>query len=673
MGQENTKISRRNFAKGLAIAPLGLAASSTLGQAAGAQASQPLTEAQMRARIAAILEDRRFIVEEPQPFADTVVFSRREFTPRLQSFALADVELDPGPLADAREWNRGFLLRIPNDRLLRNFRVNAGLPANAQPLGGWEAPNCELRGHFVGHAMSACAHLYSATGDNEIKAKGDGLVAGIAECQTKLDDNGYVSAFPTEFFDRLDRGQPVWAPYYTLHKIMAGLYDMNMLAKNQQALDVLTKLAGWVDAWTAGKSEDHMQMILNVEFGGMNEVLYNVAATTGDDRWARTGDRFTKKIFFTPLALRSDQLQGLHMNTHVPEVIGAARRYELSSDYRFGDLSRFFLDTVTQSRTYATGGSSNNEHWLVQPHRLGDEIKVSAHHQECCCAYNMMKLTRHVYSWEPEARYMDYYERVLLNHRLGAIEPKTGHTMYFLSVAPGAWKGVCTEDDSFWCCTGTGVEEFAKLNNTIYYHDADALYVNLYFASRVHWQDRGVRLRQSTSFPDSDRTELIVEASGDQPWALRLRIPAWTTAANLVSLNGKPLETSGTPGTYLTLNRRWKAGDRVELVMPMRLTAEPLRDDPSRQAFLYGPLVLAGQFPKTGLSEHLDHLQGPELAEAPPLDVPTLKASSADPADWIKPVPGQPLTFRTSGQAQDVTLKPLNQSWERFTVYWTVA
>lgn len=671
MAEEKIRISRRNFAKALAVAPLGLAAGpAALGQAAVTPSD---TDAQAKARTLDRQADRRFAIDEPEPFAEPLSFSRREFRPRLRPFDLADVQLDPGPLADAREWNRGFLLRIPNDRLLRNFRVNAGLPTSAQPLGGWEAPNCELRGHFVGHAMSACAHLYAATGDAEIRSKGDGLVAGIAECQDKLNDNGYVSAFPTELFDRLDRGQRVWAPYYTLHKIMAGLYDMNLHAKNQQALDVLTKLAGWVDAWTASKSEAHMQQILNVEYGGMNEVLYNLAALTGDDRWARTGDRFTKKVFFTPLALRQDPLKGLHMNTHVPEVIGGARRYELTSDYRFGDLSRFFFETVSESRTYATGGASNNEHWLVDPDHLATEIGVSAHHQECCCAYNMMKLARHLYSWDGAARYMDYYERNLLNHRLGAIEPKTGHTTYFLSLAPGAWKTLCTEDDSFWCCTGTGVEEFAKLNNTIYYHDDDSLYVNLYFASRVNWRGRGVRLRQRTSFPESGRTELIVEAAPEQAWALRLRIPAWTTADNAVALNGKPLETPGTPGSYFTLTRRWKAGDRVELVMPMRLTAEPLRQDRTRQAFLYGPLVLAGQFPKAGLPDHLEHLQGPEMAEAPPLDVPSLKASGADPAEWIRPVPGETLTFRTTGQEHDVTLKPLNQSWERFAVYWTVA
>lgn len=675
MAGKNGKVSRRVFAKGLALAPLGLAATSALGQA-GASPQQANSAARKNSPKNAAEAEREFSLAEAEPFAEPLVFTPQAMAPRVRPFALCDVTLDDGPLKDAREWNRGFMLRIPNDRLLRNFKVNAGLPTDAQPLGGWEAPDCELRGHFVGHMMSACAHLLGATGvaegDPEIRAKGDGLVAGIAECQAKLNDNGYVSAFPTEFFDRLDKREKVWAPFYTLHKIMAGLYDMNVQAQNQQALDVLVKLAGWVDAWTASKTEEHMQDILNTEYGGMNEVLYNLAATTGDNRWAATGDRFTKKIFFTPLAARRDELKGLHMNTHVPEVIGAARRYELSSDYRFGDLSRFFFETVSESRTYATGGASNNEHWLTLPDHLGLEIAVSSHHQECCCAYNMMKLARHLYGWEPDARYMDYYERNLLNHRLGTIQPETGRTMYFLSMSPGAWKTLCTDDDTFWCCTGTGIEEYSKLNDTLYYHDGDALYVNLFFASHVDWRERGVRVRQETAFPASDRIVLTVESSPAEPWTMRLRIPAWTTTENAVSINGQRLEASGTPGGYLALRRAWKAGDRVELTMPMRITAEPLEDDPTRQAFLYGPLVLAGQFMKAGLAESLEHNQGPEIAQAPPLDVPTLHAGGAEPADWIRPAPGEPLTFRTTGQAQNVTLKPLNQSWERFAVYWKV-
>jgi hypothetical protein len=669
------RVSRRQFAKNLVVGSIGLAAASAISRNAVASQTpaQPGTALPTKPPMTEAKANRVFSAVETEPFAQPLQFVRNEMPPKVRPFALNEVTLEAGPLKDARDWNRSYIMRLPNDRLLHNFRVNAGLPSSANPFGGWEDPKCELRGHFVGHYLSACALLYAATGDAAVKAKADEIVSGLAECQAKLNQNGYLSAFPSEFFDRLDRRENVWAPFYTLHKIMAGLLDMKTQAGNDQALDVVVRMAGWVDAWTAAKSEEHMQDILNTEYGGMNEVFYNLAAVTGDDRWVRTGDRFTKKIFFTPLALRHDELKGQHMNTHVPQVTGAARRYELSSDYRFADVSRFFFETVSEARTYATGGSSNNEHWLTDPNHLAAEMNVSSHHQECCCSYNMMKLARHLYAWSGDPRFMDYYERNMLNHRLGAIEPSTGHTTYFLSLAPGAWKTTCTEDDSFWCCTGTGLEEFTKLNDTIYWHDNDSLFVNLYFASTVNWKERGVRLAQKTDFPASDRTVFTVEKTPGTEWTLRLRIPAWTTAENSVAINGKRLGASGAPGSYLILARVWRAGDRVELAMPMRITAEPLADDPTQQAFLYGPLVLAGQFPKEGLDESLEHHQGPEIQEAPAVDVPTLKQKGADPGTWIKPVPGEVLTFRTTGQQQNVTLKPLNQSWQRFAVYWTVS
>jgi len=681
MKSSNIGINRRAFAKGLVLAPIGLAtAGSVLGQVVALKDAKPAeTPAQnqpLQTRKPPKSDgeyNRHPPVQETEPFAEPLTFARAEMQMRIRPFALNEVTLEQGPLKQARDWNRAYMMRLGNDRLLHNFRLTAGLPSSALPLGGWEAPKSELRGHFVGHYLSACGLLIAATGDTAVKAKAGELVAGIAECQVKLNASGYVSAFPAELFDRLDKREKVWAPFYTLHKVMAGLLDMKTLGGNQQALDVLVKLAGWVDAWTQAKSEEHMQDILNTEYGGMNDVLYNLAAETGDDRWARAGDRFTKKKFFTPLAMRRDELKGLHANTHMPQVIGAARRYELTSDHRFGDVSRFFFDTVTEARTYATGGSGNNENWLTQPNHLAIEKKVSSHHQECCCAYNMMKLTRHLYGWSGDARYIDYYERNLLNHRLGTIEPETGRTIYFLSMSPAAWKTTCTEDATFWCCTGTAVEEFAKLNDTIYYHDHDSLYVNLFVPSRVHWKKRGVQLRQATSFPETGKTILTVEAAPATAWTMRLRIPAWTTTANVVLLNGKALDVSGTPGSYLTLTRVWKSGDSVELVMPMRITAEPLADDPTQQAFLYGPLVLAGQFEKVKLEEYLEHNQGPEIQEAPALDVPALVAKGIDPGEWIRPVPGQPLTFRTRGQAQDVTLKPLNLSWQRFAVYWSVS
>lgn len=669
-------MNRRLFTKSAILTPLVMLlrpatiAEQDSTQPHGGVATQKLQESHKLKTAAEF--NRHLPISEPEPFADKLLFERKELKPVVQQFTLRQVQLEPGPLKEARDWNRRYMMRVPSDRLLHNFRVTAGLPSNARPLGGWEAPKSELRGHFVGHYLSAVALHYAATGDAEIKAKADALITGILECQKALNANGY-SAFPEEFFVRLDKREKVWAPFYTLHKIMAGLLDVHVHAGNAEALEVLVKLAGWVDNWTADKPEVHMQDILQTEFGGMNEVLYNLAVITGDDRWARTGDRFTKKVFFTPLALRQDLLKGLHANTHMPQVIGAARRYELSSDARFGNVARFFWETIAESRTYATGGSGNTESWLTNANHLAIELAASSHHQECCCAYNMMKLTRHLYGWTAEARYIDYYERNLFNHRLGTIQPETGLTSYFLSMSPGAWKTLCTEDDTFWCCTGSALEEFAKLNDTVYYHDGDGVYVNLFVASSLQWKERGIELQQSTKFPESDRTLLKVQASPEQTWTLHLRVPAWTTPNSAVFINGKQVSASGSPGSYLALRRVWKAGDRVEFIVPMRLTTEPVRDDPQERAFLYGPIVLAGQFPWGEIASEFEHTQGPELGELPPLRVPDLIARGEKPEDWIRPVSGKPLHFRTTGQSEGVTLKPLNQSWDRFAVYWTFA
>jgi len=666
-------MNRRQFARTAVLAPIAMALRTEMhSQQTAPPASAETPAPAPRKPQTAAAYNKHPPINELEPFADKLVFARRPMRPMLQAFALAEVQLDAGPLRQARDWNRAYMMRLPNDRLLHTFRLNAGIESIAKPLGGWESPRSELRGHFVGHYMSAAAQLYAATGDTTVKTKADDLVAGIAECQNKLDNNGYVSAFPTELFDRLDRRVGVWAPFYTLHKIMAGLLDMHVYAANGQALDVVVKLAGWVDAWTASKSDEHMQDILKTEFGGMNDVLYNLAAVTGNDRWAQTGDRFTKKIFFTPLALRQDQLKGLHANTHMPQALGAARRYELSSDARFGDVAEFFWETIAESRTYATGGSANTESWLTNANHLALEWQASSHHQECCCAYNMMKLTRHLYDWTGDARYMDYYERNLFNHRLGTIQPETGLTIYFLSMSPGAWKTLCTEDDTFWCCTGSALEDFAKLSDTIYYHDDDGVYVNLFVSSGLNWKERGIRLHQTTKFPESERTSLAVQATPAKAWTLNLRVPRWTTSDASVRINGQELQVSCSPGSYLALRRVWKPGDRIEFITPMRLSAEPLRDDPSKQAFLFGPIVLAGQLPRDGIDDYLMHNQGPELKELPPFSAPTLSAGGGDLNKWIKPVPGQRLTFRTIGQTQDVTLKPLNESWDRFIVYWTM-
>ena len=355
---------------------------------AGAVSTAALSEEKAKRRItsASVPEDpdapgvQEGTVLEEQPFAEPLTFSRHPAPSKVMPFELSQVRLLPSPFVDAQEANRAMLHRLPADRLVHTFRLNASLPTSAEPLGGWEKPDGELRGHFTGHFLSGCALMYASTGDREVKAKGDEIVAALAQCQQKL-PGGYLSAFPTEFFDRLKARKKVWAPFYTVHKIMAGMLDMHRYCGNQQALAVVSGMADWADRWTAGIPEDHMQMVLDTEYGGMNDVLYDLAAVTGEDRFAVVGDRFTKKRFFNPLALRRDELTGLHTNTHIPQVIGAARRYEISSDYRFHDVADTFWHNVVETRTYVTGGTSNNEGWLAGPNKLAAELRQGGRHQ----------------------------------------------------------------------------------------------------------------------------------------------------------------------------------------------------------------------------------------------------------------------------------------------------
>lgn len=638
----------------------------------------------------------RPLAPDTPAFEGPIEYTRGRVELKAEPFPLSQVRLLPGSVYfDAQEWNRGYMSRLPADRLLYTFRANAGLPVGStKPLGGWEQPengqrSSELRGHFIGHYLSASSQL-AASGDGDAKAKADELVAVIAQCQQKL-GRGYLSAFPSAWFDRLERGERIWAPFYTVHKVMAGLFDSYRLTGNQQALRVLEGMAGWVDQWTAPKTEAQMQEILNIEFGGVAETLYHLSEATNTDRWAIVGDRFQKKSFLNPLAARRDELRGLHANTHIPQAIAAARRYEISGDPRFRDVADYFFHEVTTARTYATGGTSNAEAWLGPPSRLAAEFKLSPNTAECCCAYNMMKLARQLYSWNPEARYFDYYERLLLNHRIGTIRPKVGHTQYYLSLTPGAWRTFGTEDRTFWCCTGSGVEEFSKLNDSIYWRDSRGLYVNLFVPSELDWRERGLQFRQDTKYPESEEVTLTVLAAGSEAVAIRLRIPGWLQSAPAVRVNGSVLNASAEPGSYLTLSRHWKAGDRIHLRLPMHLHTEAMPDDPNMQAILYGPLVLAGDLGSDGLTE--EHVSGPNLRvgmpnveqngsplgqsnrtpPVPDLEIPVFRTAGRELDSWIKPA-GKPLAFRTTGQKRNVDLVPLNGLLNRrYTVYWQVS
>ena len=376
--------------------------------------------------------------------------------------------------------------------------------------------------------------MFASTGDEDLKKNAATVVAELGKCQTAL-KSGYLSAFPVEFFDRLRERQRVWAPFYTIHKIMAGLLDMYVYCGNEQALDIAQKMASWVDLYTQPLSYEHMQRVLGTEFGGMGEVLCNLYAVTGKQDYLEVAQRFDKKAFLDPLAAHRDELKGLHVNTHIPQVIAAARYYELTGERRYRDIAKYFWEEVVSERSYCTGGTSNGESWNTDPGRLSTELAPDT--TECCCAYNMMKLTRHLFGWTADARLMDYYERTLFNHRLGTINPEDGTMMYYLPLASGYWKTFGKPLDAFWCCTGTGSEEYAKLADTIYFHGENSLFVNLYIDSNLDWREKGLRLKQQTRFPEEQGTTIIISSDRPQQLAINLRIPYWVQGGS-VKING---------------------------------------------------------------------------------------------------------------------------------------
>lgn len=605
------------------------------------------------------------------PVRETVPFAAR-------AFPLTEVRLLEGPFLDAMRRDQAYLLQLDTGRLLHTFRVNAGLPSSAKPLGGWEAPDVELRGHSVGHFLTANALMYAATGDGRFKARADQVVAELALVQQALfrrGNAGYLSAFPEEFFDRVERRRRVWAPYYTLHKIMAGLLDVHQLCGNAQALDVLVRMADWVKLRLDRLTDAQRQAMLETEFGGMNEVLADLYAVTGDPERLRQARQFDHRAVFDPLARGEDALDGLHANTQIPKAIGAARTYELTGETRYRDIASFFWERVARHRSYVNGGHSDGEAFFP----VGDfDRHLGSASAETCNTYNMLKLTRHLFQWAPAAGLMDFYERGLFNHILASQDPATGGVIYYCPLKPGAFKTFSKPDASFWCCVGTGMENHAKYADTIYLHDKAALYVNLFVASELTWKEKGLRVRQATRFPEEEATSLTMTAASPVRFALKVRHPAWARNGITVDVNGRREAASGEPSSYLTLDREWRDGDVVTVRMPMSLRLEELPGEAKTVALLYGPIVLAGDLGREGLSDAVRYgPSAPPVRKVPPVDVPALvKSDARQLLAAVKPVAGQPLTFRTDGlgHPRDVTLVPLYAASDRrYTVYWRLA
>ena len=422
---------------------------------------------------------------------------RREAHP----FRLEDVRLLDGPFKAAMTRDAEYLLRLEPDRLLSGFRKEAGLTPKAKAYGGWESMT--IAGHSLGHYLSAVALMFASTGDTRFRDRVNYILAELDACQ-RTNGNGYVAAIPNgkKIFQEVSAGdirpQPFdlnggWVPWYTLHKLFAGLLDAHQYLQSTKALDIAAKLGDWADTTLAKLTEEQFQRMLDTEHGGMNEVLAELYARTGNKKYLQLSRRFHHKVVLEPLTRQEDRLQGLHANTQIPKLIGLARRYELTSDEADKTAAEFFWQRVVHHHSYVNGGHSDGERF-GPPDKLNN--RLSQNTAETCNTYNMLKLTRHLFEWHASASYADYYERALYNHILASQNPDDGMVCYYVPLRAGSRKVYSKPFDSFWCCVGTGMENHAKYGEAIYFHGNNALWVNLLFPSELNWRENGWALKQ---------------------------------------------------------------------------------------------------------------------------------------------------------------------------------
>jgi DUF1680 family protein len=597
-------------------------------------------------------------------------------TSQASAFDLADVRLLPGPFQHAQDQDGAYLLFLEPDRLLHNFRVNAGLPPKGAIYGGWEALG--VAGHITGHYLSACSMMYRATGESRFRQRVDYMVSELALCQQQAPD-GLVTAIPDArtVFGKIATDGTVtgWVPWYTMHKLYAGLRDSYRACGNTQARDVLVRLSDWADHLTQNLTDAQFQKMLDTEHGGMAESLADVYAITGEPKYLALAHRFTHHAVFDPLAAHKDQLDGLHSNTQIPKMIGYARIYELTGEKPYHEAPQFFWQTVVETRTYPNGGNGDYEHFFpVSQFRTHVDSDLTT---ETCCSYNMLKLTVSEFEKDSQAHYAEYYEQALINDILASQDPHGGMMTYFMPAKAGHFKVYNDPVNAFWCCVGTGIENHATYGAAIYFHGTDqkTLYVNQFLPSTLNWRQKSITLRQETKFPAGDTTRLALTCARPTKFALKIRRPTWAPGMT-VAVNGKHVPmTIGSDG-YISLSRTWHSGDVVEVGLPMSLRMQPLPNAPEVQAVMYGPMLLADAMGRAGM----DSLPDIQPSQSPYNNLPALTGAvfvseAGDLNTHIHPVPGQDLTFRTEGLGQpaDVTLIPLYQMHHhRYNTYHTV-
>jgi len=568
--------------------------------------------------------------------------------------------------------------------MLYHLRQRAGLkPKATESYGGWDGEGRQLTGHIAGHYLSAVSYMYAATGDPRFKRRADYMVDELKAVQDAQGD-GYIGGLLAtvgqgtnqtlldgkQRFQDLAEGtiesggfdlNGMWSPWYVQHKLYAGLRDAYRLTGNTTALAVEIRFAAWADRILSPLSESQIQKMLATEFGGMNEIMADLYADTGDPRWLKAFHYFEHHAIVDPLAAHRDILAGKHGNTQVPKLLGELTYFRYTGNPTNGSAARFFWDQVVDHHSFVTGGHGKDE-YFGEPDKLND--RVDGRTAETCNVYNMLKMTRVLFALQPDIRYADFEERALFNHILASIDPADGRTCYMVPVGRGVTHEYQDMFESFTCCAGTGMESHALHGDGIYYESGDKLWVNLYVPSTVQWEQMDTKLEVLTDFPEGQSVRVKVHLQAPKEFTLAMRRPYWAGNGFRVTVNGEGISDVPAPGNYVEVTRRWSNGDTLELTLPKALRTEPIPDNPRRVALLWGPLVLAGDIgPEDWRGRRRDDLAV----------VPVFITDDQNVADWLKPVPGRAGVFRTDGvgRDRDVDFVPFYRLHRRaYAIYW---
>ncbi len=607
----------------------------------------------------------------------------------LTALPLNQVRLLPGLIRDRFNLNREYVISLKTENLLQNHYMEAGLWSPRTEPGahihwGWESPTCQLRGHFLGHWLSAAASIYASTGDQEVKGKADFIVSELARCQV---ENGgeWAGSIPEKYLDWAARGKPVWAPHYTLHKTLMGLWEMYHTAGNAQALDILVRWSHWFYRWSGQFTREQMDDILDVETGGMLEMWANLYGETGDKEHRELIERYNRSRLFSPLLAGEDVLTNMHMNTTIPEVQGAARAYEVTGVGRWREVvEAYWRLGVTERGYYATGGQTNGEVWSP-PGELSTRLGFRT--QEHCTVYNMMRLADYLYRWTGDPLYADYWERGLWNGILAQQHPETGMIAYFLPLHAGAQKVWGSPTADFWCCHGSLVQAQSTYGRYIAYAEKDSLTLAQLLPAQVSWEVGGGAVtvtiaedpqRGLAHRPESSAYAISVQSAAPGPFTLRLRLPWWLSGAPEITVNDQPQPVEHRPASYVELRRVW-GKDTVHVTLPKSLVSIPLPDDPHTVAFMDGPVVLAGLNPG-GLPTAARERREGEYTARPnyAVDGIRLRGDAANPRAFLVPDNEREWAnwrgdYRTLGQARDLRLVPLYEVRDEvYTVYFGI-